>query len=65
LDNPDNRVLLAFFFIFSEMWVAEFFSLNFDVPRAREGNWPEGRRRWFESRRARNKAERGKTTTSG
>jgi hypothetical protein len=24
LDNPDNRVLLAFFFIFSEMWVAEF-----------------------------------------
>jgi hypothetical protein len=23
LGNPDNRVLLAFFFIFSDMWVAE------------------------------------------
>jgi hypothetical protein len=39
LDNPDNRVLLAFFFIFSEMWVAEFLAQRFDVPRAREGNW--------------------------
>ena len=43
LDNPDNRVLLAFFFIFSEMWVAEFLAQRFDVPRAREGNWRERR----------------------
>jgi hypothetical protein len=43
LDNPDNRVLLAFFFIFSEMWVAEFLAQRFDVTRAREGNWRERR----------------------
>jgi hypothetical protein len=43
LDNPDNRVLLAFFFIFSEMWVAEFLAQRFDVPRARERNWRERR----------------------
>ena len=29
LDNPDNRVLLAFFFIFPEMWVAELFARTF------------------------------------
>ena len=40
LDNPDNRVLLAFFFIFSEMWVAEFLAQRFG---AREGNWRERR----------------------
>jgi len=38
LDNPDNRVLLAFFFIFSEMWVAELFArkLRRDQNRGRE-----------------------------
>jgi hypothetical protein len=35
LDNPDNRVLLAFFF--SEMWVAEFLALRFDVPGSGKG----------------------------
>ena len=37
LDNPDNRVLLAFFFIFSDMWVAEFLPYRFRRAQGKGG----------------------------